>query len=352
MKSLIQYLGGLLCILVFGATSAVAQQPVAVNSVFPAVGAPVSGNPFVRLQRPSPQMPLGALGLDKAYSYFEPASPTFLVVGNGQYGSSDFFELGERITLDADSGFVDSVRVLLDSISTDSVHVSLFPDTLYQTGSGFYHLINLFSATAVPYARSAIQSSQVHGPTWVMVHFPHTRVPKNFFVMLTPTDNGAALTNFFYWQTDREPSRTQVTQEFSRSAAIVVNVSAQQSASVLLDGVLTPNGESTPLFFNFYCTVFASSEPNAVRTNLRGDQALNIYPNPANSTCFLKITGAGSAATVTVRDLLGRNQFAVSGMELASGRISIPTARFAAGVYEIELLDGNSRIVKPLVVVR
>jgi hypothetical protein len=317
----------------------------------PPIGATTSH--FPQMTHPSSNFPHSqTLGVDKAYSYFDSSLPTFSWTGNGKYSKYLFLALGERITMDGDSAFVDSVKVLLDRISTDSVELTLFLDTLYNVGNGrFFHLIDAFSTTAAPYAFAPIQSSEVKGPTWITVKFPHVKVPKNFFVMLSPSNNGKQFTNFYIWQTDREPART-LTADNTRSATVASDTSTGQLLSIILDGQFLATDNGMPLYTNFYTIVYASQVPAAVRTANLAALGLSIYPNPAQSGSRIAVTGAGPAASLIVSDLLGRTQFSAFGRELAVGSVQIPVSGMAAGAYQVELVDGNSRLVRPLIVVK
>lgn len=329
-----------------------AQERGAVLEVNPPIGATTTNIPFLRSPGPTFPTPLGSLGTDKAYSYFDANLPTWAWGGNGRYSNYLFLEIGERITLDGDGGFVDSVSVFLDSVSRDSVHVSLYPDTLYDVGGGrFYHLLNFFSATVAPYAATAIQSIAVHKPSWVTVPFPHVKVPKTFFVMLTPTDDGAKITNFFLWRTDKEAPRS-VLPDNARSAAIMGDFNTGMTYSRLLDGLITLQGDSVPLFTNFYTTVYADPNQSSVAALLTPDATLDIYPNPANSSSFVKVSGVGANAKLTIRDMLGRTQWSASGSTLSNGPVRIPVSELPAGAYQIELTDRNIRLVRPFIVVR
>ncbi|MHB8392668.1 MAG: hypothetical protein ACYDBH_24330 [Acidobacteriaceae bacterium] len=69
--------------------------------------------------------PLHASGVDTVLQYFDPTAPRhgWPVVAN--WGTLGMLGISERMTLPADSGYVDSISFLFNAV-TDTVHILLY----------------------------------------------------------------------------------------------------------------------------------------------------------------------------------------------------------------------------------
>ena len=169
-----------------------------------AIGA--SASPFLHHVTPAPSAPFSTLSSDVAISYFNPLLP-MIDVSAPYVGTGLVPEYGERITLPGVSGYLDSVRITLDAISSDSVVVDYFSDTLYATAQGGYHLMNIFDQNSLNFTIGYIHASDIHGRTTVTIPVPHTELlNENFWIAVAPNYDPVAgnFTNTFELVGDSE----------------------------------------------------------------------------------------------------------------------------------------------------
>ena len=293
-----------------------------------------------------------AKGQDNEYRYYDPGTPQHSWPVESNWGSFVMFGLSERVTLPADSGYVDSVSILFNQVS-DTVHVLLVSDTLFTTSVGPFHLMNDNDPLAPIYASAVIAPPFPAGPTTLTVPFPHVFVPKEFHVLIAPSAYSSDYPQFSIIG-DSEGIRAR-TPEISRSGFFAIGTNNLVFVSVL-DSMLIPNGDAAPLFSNLYVTTYASEDAmNAVNetrdigliaalqqplsgvTNNNGERLAHviIFPNPASNA--LQIQSVAAISRVDLLDILGRivlsqkwngiGMLDVSGLEPGRYEAIVHTAR-------------------------
>ena len=270
-----------------------------------------------------------------ALSYYDSALPSSDWYGGGFYNPYTILELGERITLSSVSGFVDSISVTLDSINTDSIGIALYPDTLYNTGTDYYHLINIFDGNIAPYWFQGIQSTQVHGRTRLTLPVPHVTVPQNFFIVMIPHISSAGkVLNFFFWAADVDTPHTR-TPANSRSAW--VGAAGGNIYSAILDGTFFSTSGAS-LYSNFYTTAYVEEGSQSVAKEVSAND-LKVFPNPASGSTEVTLNSIASTKSLLVTDYLGRTVLDLSGTAERQDRLKIATSALPNGVYQIILRD-------------
>ncbi|MFI5202135.1 MAG: hypothetical protein ACHQNE_07095 [Candidatus Kapaibacterium sp.] len=94
-----------------------------------------------------------ANGQDSAYQYYDLGTPQHSWTVQSDWTSFIMIGLSERVTLAADSGYVDSVSILFNGVF-DTVHVLLVSDTILSTAADTFHFMN--GHPAAPIYASAI----------------------------------------------------------------------------------------------------------------------------------------------------------------------------------------------------
>ncbi|HWF44639.1 MAG TPA: T9SS type A sorting domain-containing protein [Candidatus Kapabacteria bacterium] len=280
-------------------------------------------------------------------SYFDANVAPRMWVAPFSITGAGIVSLGERITLPAASGFLDSVTIVLDTITADSVSVEIMHDTLYTTGAGDFHLINIFDQTIVDYADGWIYASQVHGRTAVTLTFPHVEVPQNFEVVISPNfdDQTFQFTNAYGLAADTEAVRPRTTD--NTHSVFAALLSSGGSYSGIFDSTfLSPDGGAA--FANFYITAHVQLSNSSVATQNGPANTLSIFPNPAASELNLNLPAGMEASSFEIRDLLGR----VVLREQDPNLHTIDVSHLGPGRYEAILTTPNGIETEPIIVQR
>ncbi len=295
---------------------------------------------------PAANSPLLPQSDDIAISYYDPATPTHSWLAPSNWGV-EVLAFTERITLPADSGYVDSVRIVFNTIGGDSVAVVLDPDTVIAGPSGFNEHLDetAFDNSVNAYGVAGIYPSQLHSDT-VTVAFAHIPVPKNFHVTLVPSFNqsNGSLTAFYAVRGDSEATRVR-TVDNCHSSFIAVNLSSGQSESGVIDSNLTPAGDVAPLYSNLYITAYVSAAPSSVASTPTSS-AISIFPNPAATS--IQIQGAASISNVELLDLLGRTVLS----SRLNGNKSLNVSGLEPGRYEAVVHTTDGLQAEPLLIQR
>lgn len=77
------------------------------------------------------------------------------------------------------------------------------------------------------------------------------------------------------------------------------------------------------------------------------ENVFSAFPNPANDVLNVHLTNNFSKAQIIITDLLGVVAYQ---NELKSNSITIPLTQLAAGLYSIEIMCGNQRQIKKLII--
>jgi hypothetical protein len=284
---------------------------------------------------------------DLSISYYEPSAPTYSWIAPSNWGPVDIIAFAERITLPSDSGYVDSVSIVFDAISGDSVAVILDPDTiLFYSQTGLYEHLDatIFSASASSIAQAVIYPSQLNGSNKATVTFPHVAVPHNFHVVLVPSASSSAYTASYSIRGDTEVTHVKTTDN-CHSTFIAVTQGTGQVESGVVDSDLTPAGYTSPLYSNFYITAFVSSASSGVTSN-PSEASVSVFPNPSSS--FIQIQGVGANSNVELLDLLGRS--VVSAKIEGNGKLDV--SQLQPGRYEAVVHSSSGITTTPIIIQR
>lgn len=265
-------------------------------------------------------------------SYFDRSLPTFQWVAPAIYGDYVLIDLGQRFTLPVANGFVDSVRIYFDTAWGARLAVSLFADTLYETGAGEFHLMNDFGTTE-PYGGATIEAESIAPKSWVTINMAHAAVPKEFFVRITPENDGTEYISWYAIQTEQEPTRAR-TAENSRSA--FYGVAGQQYTTAILDSTFTSLENDQILIGDFWIEAFVSYEASSVSTI--HPHSIKLYPNPVVASQPVRIDGASAMSSIVITNMLGVEVARWNGVDPQD---AISTAGLASGVYHVVVRAGG-----------
>ena len=276
------------------------------------------------------------------FFYYDDALPTRAWPVPAEFTPLLVVMYGQRVTLERDYGFVDSIRIRLGATQGDSIVVSLMHDTLFEVADDqFAHLIDIFEE-GTDYARVTAAMKDTMPGGWLTVHFPHAFVRKEFFVVAEPqiNDAGQAVSAFEVIGDVREPA--PLTTEGSRSA--FVSITPQNFyLSALLDGVVQFDGEDQPAYTNFYIEAYVDVTSLSVRSI--DEPVVAVYPNPARAGASLEITSKNAVERIEIRNVLG---VPVHTSEEAQNEITLP--QLPAGMYHILITTDAGVTVEKLIV--
>lgn len=158
------------------------------------------------------------------------------------------------------------------------------------------------------------------------------------------TASGNAINNLARWNGTTWVSLGTGLNSFVESLAIT------PTGRLYAGGSFTATGdESKPL------AKLATYDPTPLATRAAGQSAtlLQLYPNPAHHAVTVELapTGRTGAAQLRVRDALGRLVVERPLSLPAAGlRVELPLGALPAGVYQVEVLCGQTLLTRPLTV--
>jgi hypothetical protein len=326
-------------------------ESVGAQSITPTSGvstASASGSliPLVeRLNHPiyTPNITLGA---ETALSYFDNTLPA-INFGVATIGNYTVYALGERMTLPTSAGFVDSVHLTLAAATGDSVAIMLFPDTLYQTADGLFHLINIVDPNALPYAVAWVPAAAINGPTNITITYPHVAVPQNFFVVVSANVNTSQLmiTSQFTLVGDSKPVVPRTTGNARSAFLAFIGTNANTS---LFDSTFTNSQTGQPIYSDWEVTTYVQTAQGSVALNSGNDDGIRVFPNPATSHLSISAPSGFENGTVELRDMLGR--LAIQSTQL-NGE-SLDLRGLAPGRYEAVVRSPSGVMTAPVSIQR
>jgi|GEM_PF-6812387 len=298
---------------------------------------------FFHPAMPAPEIPFSTLSNDVAINYFEPSTPTHSWLIPSFWGSAVMVGLTQRVTIPTDSGFVDSVRIVFDAISGDSVAVLLDPDTIlfYDPLGEYFHLdATVFNTTLNPFGIGVIYPSLLSSDT-VTVPFPHVLVPMNFHVTLIPskTQQGG-FTASFAIRGDSEATRVRTVDN---AHSTYVLVSGNRLLTGVIDSNITPPTDTVPMYSNLYITAYISNAPSGVTSN-ETSSAISIFPNPTSSS--IQIQSCEVISHVELLDLLGRTVLS----QKLDGSGAIDVSQLEPGRYEAVAHSPRGVLTAPVLI--
>lgn len=285
-------------------------------------------------------------------SYFNSAAPTFAWPAPANFNPILIIGYSQRFTLPTESGFVDSIRIHIDTAIGGQIAVLLVPDTLATTGLGPLHLVDIFSGKDA-YGGGAIPVASIRSHAWNTFVLPHVAVPKEFHVLVAGTIENQQVTGAVFVTGDNEPARP-LTTENARSGFVGVIMANGAGYSSILDGQLQPAGEDSALYSDLLITVFADTTQTTGYVSRIPAAQSNwvVTPNPAASGSMAKLFNKAGRSNATVRlmDNLGREVSRLSDLRAEGASIQVPLPVVAAGAYWLEVIDSASVSILPILI--
>jgi len=286
-----------------------------------------------------------------AISYFDPTAQRMYWVVPAQFDQYLILALGERITLPGSTGYLDSLVIGVDTVTSDSIAVVLMPDTLFETQNGFFHIMNIFDNSVEPYGVGVIYKENTHTGQPVTVSFPHVQVPKEFFVMIAPRIDQTTQTfaNAYRIISDVALRRPRTTEN-TRSGMLLLD-GVGNTLSTILDSTLQPTGFQEPVSANFMITAYVdtASALNAVKNNGRATDVVRVYPNPFSSSFTISLEGITASSSLRLFDAVGREvRDFTSEVRAGNKQVSFYQKGLPNGTYYLQCVGEKANVIKAL----
>ncbi|MDP4199611.1 MAG: T9SS type A sorting domain-containing protein [Bacteroidota bacterium] len=247
-----------------------------------------------------------ALAADEPYSYFDSKTPSHSWDIPSLWGSSIMIAVSQRITLNSNAGFVDSIRIDFSALAGDSIAVLLDPDTVIDGPFGPEHLDEtVFDNTLNPYYVAVIYPSKTSGSGWISVPIPHVAVPQNFHVTVVPNplSNGAGFSSSYSILGDSEATRARTLENTQSTYIIAANGLGYTG---VIDSNVTPPGDILPIYSNLYVEAFVAAAGAAVDNTITPAKGISIFPNPSSNLLSVSLPRSLRVTGIDLLDVLGR----------------------------------------------
>lgn len=274
-------------------------------------------------------------------SYFDANLPTFDWVAPAIYGDYVLLDLGQRFTLPTASGFVDSVRIYFDTAWGARLGISLYADSLYDTGLGEFHLMNDFT-NPEPYGSAIIEAESILPESWVTIDMGHAAVPKEFFVRVSPENDGVDYIAWYALRTEQEPVRAR-TAENSRSAFF--GVVGQNYTTAILDSTFLSLETEEILIGDFWIEAFVSFDNSSVAEP--STASFRLFPNPVAHNAVLNVQDQTPVTRVQIFNTLGVQVMEHTGRDT---RFELPTQGLTPGIYHVIVTNEHGSTSQKLIV--
>src|SRR5579871_5520290 len=178
----------------------------------------------------------------EVWSAYDSTLPTYDWMGNGIYGTDTVTTFAEQFGIPVYTTFqpspstIDSVSVMLDSITSDSITIAIFQDTLIASpnGDGFL-VIDIFNYSDPVVAKATIYAKNVHRGQWTTAAFSNYRPPALFSIgIIAPlAANGKPAKYWIRGDVDTNASRSK--DYFTTKYAVFIcdSVNGHQSSFIL-----------------------------------------------------------------------------------------------------------------------
>lgn len=345
MKKLILF--AFLCCCV--STSAFAQ--TAINALVHTPGAKVSDLPVTQISVPFVDAKYSPLSADYGFTYFDQSAQQITWTVPTSLGSNALMlGIGERFTTPGAYAFLDSIYIGLSSVSGDSVNVLIASDTLLTQNGTTFHYMNIFDQNAPVYGVASIPAAAVQGPQLIKIVFPHTLVPKDFYVTLLPSiSNAGQITNNFTIIGDQEASRARTADNAHSIFLAQVN---GQSITGPLDSTFTTGTPPTSIYSNLFIVAFLDTAAvnSSVRPTAAAAMQLSSYPNPFSTRTTITVTGQDANASLKVFDAVGRVVADLSSQlhEHGASKVEFDGATLSNGTYFLRLEQRVGSVTTPV----
>ena len=280
------------------------------------------------------------------------------------YTSFQSLWVGQRFTLPAAEGVLDSILVFIRELPIGEIRFVAMKDILRQkvtTDTAKYHFADYFT---LPQGSGVVDTARVSAfdidsTKYTKVDFNAKSVGQEFHIIMQPTAAGG-ISNMFGTFTDSYDAKPADINPTDDRSHMVITTGT--SAYVLfMDQIFrNPTDTSRRLMPNFYMVAFgrigtvSGMEQVAVASGVELDQN---YPNPvASAAPFTTIafeTEKTGYATLDVFDAVGRKIATLHDGMLAAGKHSkvFITNSLAPGMYNYRLnLDGRQAMRRMIVV--
>ncbi len=280
------------------------------------------------------------------YSYYDNSLPTVNWIVGGYYPPLVMEILAERISLQTDGGFVDSLRVSFGAVSPDSFFVALIEDTFIRVSDGrSFHLINVFNPNAKVYDYVRIAKQDIVSGSPTTIRFNHSQVPKDFAVAFyAEIDTAQHIFSPYEVLGDRESMRT-LAMDNTHSNLVASSTQTGQRSAYVLDSLFVANGEPQPIYSNLLVTAYVTSASSEVQTyGYQSQELLKVFPNPASANVTLITENGITAGHLDLIDVSGHTCWSGS----IDGVRQLDVSNLPSGVYRAVYHSGLTSITKTI----
>lgn len=289
--------------------------------------------PNSQLTKPSPATP-ASTNATIALSYYDTSTTAVRWIYPANYGSFLMLYLAQRFTTPGTGGFIDSISVRIDEVSSGFVQFRVldvipvnFPD-----GRQFY-LPNFnvpLGDTLIP----GTQFTEGQMTTFRTVHLTGGKwqVPKQFFLTVEFTVDQFGFANQVTMVTDSK-NRTSRSSDSSRS--IMIFQTGNQASATIMDSIFTLQATGQLLYPNLYLTAYISTtDPLAPVITSNPPTTAQVGKVYSYST---QATGSPSPTFSLIRNPAGMSIIPISGQILWQ-----PTP-MQVGVHSVIVRATNSK---------
>ena len=341
-----------LLLILLGASLAGTASAQTISQTESSVSVPVEESIYSLTQIAKPyQPPSAAPQADNVrLSYYSPTGTQFAWQGPVQDPNNTaiiYLAYGQRFTLPAEAGTVDSVRIqfgqIVQTAAGGQVNILVVRDSLFDfTPDPDFHLPQISEAGLI--GSAAVPAAAVAGLQnfTLTINFNGMPVPKEFFVYVAPsfagTSNSSAFTLISEIQTDVVRST-----ENSRSVVHFLNAATQSESVSVMDNFFSIDGNQVGV--NFAIEAFVQTETGSVDRPSTTPAAM--YPNPVSASNMLKIEHNEMISSVRIVNMLGNEVLGWDGMRNV---VELSAAGLAKGVYHVIVNTENGMTTEKLIV--
>jgi hypothetical protein len=246
-----------------------AQVPVTFPGALPYVTSVPDQTPLRAIAAPEANNPGVQAGSTVALKYHDLTLPRYNWTMPTNINGSFNIMMFQRFTLPNSAGFLDSLNVYLESVSTGAVLFRVFPAQLIDIGTGEYWFPEFGPAIDSMWVDKTALKMQAFNT----IKFSGKIVPKEFFVSAEITIAGGS-NNTVVLAGDGH-DLPGVSQEKSRVCMLLTDGSALQFR--LLDGTFVNSSTSQPIYSYLYMTAYADTGTSYVVPKILSTPASKAY---------------------------------------------------------------------------
>ncbi|GEM_PF-6850678 len=186
-----------------------------------------------------------------AISYHDPKLPAFAWTFPRDYGAFVNLYLMQRFTLPTSSGFLDSVSIYIDNVSTGAIRIRVLPDSVTHFANGTFRMPK-FSPVL---DQIIVDKSALQMKAFNTIKLQGVVVPRDFFITVEFTVNqGKNNTVTLISDGHTAPYRTEMD-----SRTVMVNQISNQIQVMLMDSLFRDSGTQKMLFPYLYMTAYTDT---------------------------------------------------------------------------------------------